>query len=201
MSNEITRFLSVSRVQEKDDGTATFTGIAASDALCDDGVQLSKEALEECLPRFLVPDPSGEKSAPLRVAHDPARQVGKIRKASVTDGGLMRVEGLVVEPLAVKLLRAGVFRQLSLRARILERDPAEPSIARKIDPIECSLCDRGLDPAARIEAVRSLGRARPPATPLERAAEDVARFSGTPWRKRPEAAMQFARRHCAERWR
>ncbi len=156
MPNSVERLFTIRRVtaESEDSDTATFEGIAASDRKADDGLVLTRACLADAITDYLQRDPSGELSGPLRAQHRSDSPVGKILAAEAGADGLVRVTGVVLDPLTARQLRAGLWRALSVRGRILRRSASDPTVVERFRWIETSLVDVPGDAAAKITMVR-----------------------------------------------
>lgn len=166
------RFLTITRVEDEDDGTLRVHGIAASESRADDGLVITADAMRKALPSFMAPGRGG----PLREMHRADVAAGVVEEARVSPQGETLVVAHVVDPVACLKVRQQVYKGFSIRGKITARDPSDASRVTGLALRELSLVDLPADPEARFTLVRIAGGAEDlaelPIPPLVRSRRD-----------------------------
>lgn len=131
-----------SKVEEQDDGTIIVEGIASTESVDCDGEIVKASAIEAALPDYMR-DGTGA----LREMHQPLAAGTAI--ASV-DGDVTTIKGHVVDPVAIKKVRAGVYKGFSIGGKVTERDSVAKNTITGLRLVEISLVDRPANPDARL---------------------------------------------------
>jgi hypothetical protein len=133
----------ITKIEPQDDGTITVVGIASSGAVDDADETVAPEAMKAALPAYM-------RFGALREMHGMSA-AGATLSAEVGDDGATRIQAHVVDPLAVKKVRLGVYKGFSIGGRVLERDPSDRKVITKLKLNEISLVDRPCNPDAVID--------------------------------------------------
>ena len=133
-------YAEIAKVSEQEDGTLVVEGFASSGAVDSDGETITPDAMKAALPDYM-------KFGALREMHQPSA-AGTAIKAEVMDDGRTSFSALVVDPVAVKKVQAGVYKGFSIGGRVTERDKLDKSMIKGIKLIEVSLVDRPANPDA-----------------------------------------------------
>lgn len=133
------------KAEENNDGSVSIEGIASAETVDAAGETVLASAMEAALPDFLAYG-----TGALREMHQ-LSAAGTIDSAEVNQAGETRVSGTVVDPIACKKIRSGVYKGLSIGGKVLDRDPKNKKIITKIKLTEISLVDRPSCPEAVLE--------------------------------------------------
>lgn len=151
-------FAPISKVEENDDGTLTVTGIASTEAVDSDGETVKASAIEAALPDFFRYG-----SGNLREMHQPLA-AGTVDSAEVV-GGQTFIETKVVDPIAVKKVKTGVYKGFSIGGRVTARDAEDRKVINGLKLVEISLVDRPANPEAVIQMWKGETMDEPTAAP------------------------------------
>ena len=121
-------------------------GYASTTGPADDGMTITKGALEDALDDYM-------QFANIREMHQ-LSAVGVAREASVDDGG-MYVGAHVVDDAAWKKVTSKVYKAFSIKGNITGRDPLNRSVVTGIKLKEISLVDRPGDPGTVFDVWRA----------------------------------------------
>jgi uncharacterized small protein (DUF1192 family) len=146
-----------SKVEEQDDGTIIVEGIASSETVDSDGEVVKASAIEAALPDYMR-DGTGA----LREMHQP--MAAGTATASVADS-LTTIKAHVVDPVAVKKVKAGVYKGFSIGGKVTERDSVDKNTITGLRLVEISLVDRPANPDARLTMWKAEGESDDPVTP------------------------------------
>jgi len=146
----------ITKLEPHDDGTVKVTGVASSGATDSADERVSPAAMKAALPDYM-------RFGALREMHGMSA-AGATLGAGVGEDGLTRIEAHVVDPLAVKKVKLGVYKGFSIGGRVTARDPDDPKLITGLRLDEISLVDRPCNPEAVIEMWKA-DAARPPAGP------------------------------------
>ncbi len=135
-------------ITKLDDEHRVAMGYASTEALDCQGEIVKREALEAALPDYL-------KFANIREMHSHSA-VGVAHGAEMDDKGLY-LSAHIVDPLAWKKVKAGVYKGFSIGGRVTSRDEENPHIITGLDLNEISLVDRPANPEATIDAWKVCG--------------------------------------------
>ncbi len=144
----------LTKLEPQDDGTLKVHGVASSGARDSSGEVVAPAAMRAALPGYMA-------FGAIREMHQP-RAAGAALYAEVDEEGATRICAHVVDPTAVKKVRAGVYKGLSIGGKVLARDPADARVITSIRLDEISLVDRPCNPEAVIDLWKAapLGRRR-----------------------------------------
>ncbi len=175
----------LTKIEPQDDGTLKVHGVASTGGRDSAGEVVSPAAMRAALPGYMA-------YPALREMHQPLA-AGAALYAEVDEEGATRICAHVVDPTAVKKVRAGVYKGLSIGGKVLARDPADASLITSIRLDEISLVDRPCNP----EAVIDLWKAAPPQAPSNEAvraeADAMAKAAGRPGRRNDYVAAARAK--------
>ena len=143
----------LTKIEPQDDGSIKVYGRASTGGRDGAGEIVSPDAMRKALPDYMA-------YPAIREMHQPLA-AGAALYAEVDEDGATRICAHVVDPLAVKKVKAGVYKGLSIGGRVLARDPADASLITAIRLDEISLVDRPCNP----EAVIDLWKAQAPSAP------------------------------------
>ena len=135
-------FGAISKVEEQDDGTLMVFGIASSGAVDGAGEIITPAAMKAALPDYA-------KFPALREMHQ-STAAGRVTEAEVDEDGFTRIAAHVVDPIAVKKVRAGVYPAFSIGGKVLKRDPQDRTIITGLRLVEISLVDSPCNPDAAL---------------------------------------------------
>lgn len=133
----------ITKLDARDDGTLTVKGVASSGAVDAADERVSPAAMKAALPDYM-------RFGALREMHG-LTAAGATLSAQVDADGLTHIEAHVVDPLAVKKVRLGVYKGFSIGGRVLERDPSDRNLITALQLDEISLVDRPCNPEAVIQ--------------------------------------------------
>ena len=165
----------ITKVEALDDGTIRVTGVASTGAIDDADERVLPEAMKAALPAYM-------RFGALREMHG-LSAAGATLRAEVTDDGATRIETHVVDPVAVKKVRLGVYKGFSIGGKVLERDPGDRRVITKLRLNEISLVDRPCNPEAVIDVWKADRPEGPTNAEVLAKAEAMARESGLPGRR------------------
>lgn len=148
------------KVEERDDGTLTVTGICSSEDVDSDGEIVLSSAMKAAIPGFM-------EFGAIREMHAPSA-VGTAISMEVDSAGKTWIEARICDPVAIRKIREKVYKGFSIGGRVPPggRDPAQPHIIRSVVVSEISIVDRPSNGAARIAYAKA---ARHAETLLDRA--------------------------------
>lgn len=124
----------IQKIEEEDDGTIRITGIASTEDIDNAGEIVRADAIRKAVPKY-TQYPS------LREMHG-LSAAGTTTEIEVGDDNITRIVGHVVDPVAIKKVRTGTYRGLSIGGKVVKRDPDDRKIITEIDLKEISLVDR-----------------------------------------------------------
>lgn len=165
----------ITKLDARDDGTLTVKGVASSGAVDAADERVSPAAMKAALPDYM-------RFGALREMHG-LTAAGATLSAQVDTDGLTHIEAHVVDPLAVKKVRLGVYKGFSIGGRVLERDPSDRNLITALQLDEISLVDRPCNPEAVIQmwkADRSASAASPSNEAVKAKALALAIAAGKP---------------------
>lgn len=139
----------ITKVEALDDGAIRVTGVASTGAVDDADEQVLPEAMKAALPAYM-------RFGALREMHG-LSAAGSTLSAQVGEDGATRIEALVVDPVAVRKVQAGVYKGFSIGGKVLARDPSDRKIITKLKLNEISLVDRPCNPEAVIDVWKAGG--------------------------------------------
>ncbi len=174
----------LTKLEPQDDGTLKVHGVASTGARDGAGEVVAPAAMRAALPGYMA-------FGAIREMHQPLA-AGAALYAEVDEEGATRICAHVVDPTAVKKVRAGVYKGLSIGGKVLARDPADRNLITSIRLDEISLVDRPCNPEAVIDLWKAAPRA--PSNEAVRAeAEAMAKAAGRPGRRNDYVAAARAR--------
>lgn len=130
----------IQKVEPQDDGTVRVHGIAASEAVDDQGEIVRAEAMRGAVPDYM-------RFPALREMHQ-LSAAGTTLEAEVCEDGTTRIVAHVVDPIAVAKVKSGVYRGFSIGGRVTQREPGNPKAITGLVLNEISLVDRPANPEA-----------------------------------------------------
>jgi hypothetical protein len=136
------QFGAITKVEDQADGTIKVWGIASAETRDGAGEVITADAMKAALPDY-------ERFPALREMHEPSA-AGKVLEADVDGSGATQICALVVDPLAITKVRAGVYAGFSVGGKVLKRDSADRSIITALKLVEISLVDSPCNPDAVI---------------------------------------------------
>ncbi len=145
----------ITKLEPLDDGTLKVVGVASSGAVDEADERVAPAAMKAALPAYM-------RFGALREMHG-LSAAGATLSAEVDGTGQTRIEAHVVDPVAVKKVRLGVYKGFSIGGRVLERDPADHKVITALRLDEISLVDRPCNPEAVIQMWKSDGLSPPAA--------------------------------------
>ena len=135
-------FGNISKVNENEDGTLTVEGIASSESVDSDGEVILADAIKGSIGDYM-------KFGALREMHQNIA-AGTTLSMKVADDGQTHIEALVVDPVSVKKVLAGVLKGFSIGGKVLKRNSEKRNIIEQLKLTEVSLVDRPANPDAMI---------------------------------------------------
>ena len=175
----------LTKIEALDDGSIKVYGAASTGGRDGAGEVVSPDAMRKALPDYMA-------YPAIREMHQP-RAAGAALYAEVDEDGATRICAHVVDPVAVKKVKAGVYKGLSIGGRVLARDAADPTLITAVRLDEISLVDRPCNP----EAVIDLWKAEIPRSPtndqVRAEAEAMAKAAGRPGRRNDYVAAARAK--------
>lgn len=145
-------YAEIVKCEEQDDGSVIVYGRPSQEVLDIDDQIADKEWLKQALPEWM-------QWGNIREMHQPnAVGVAQSLEFDANDDPWLRAK--IVDPIAVKKVREGVYKgySLGIRKPVLKRDPKAPKgrfVGGKI--VEVSLVDRPAVPTARFEIIKCVG--------------------------------------------
>ena len=175
----------LTKIEPQDDGSIKVYGAASTGGRDSCGEVVAPDAMRKALPDYMA-------YPAIREMHQ-AKAAGAALYAEVDDQGATRICAHVVDPLAVRKVKAGVYKGLSIGGKVLARDAADPSLITAIRLDEISLVDRPCNPEAMIDLWKAQS-ARPPTNDEVRAEADaMAKAAGRPGRRNDYVAAARAK--------
>ena len=174
----------LTKVEELDDGSIRVHGTASTGGRDSSGEVVLPDAIRKALPAYMA-------FPAIREMHQ-AKAAGAALHAEVDEHGETRIVARVVDPVAVKKVKAGVYKGLSIGGKVLARDPADPSRITAIRLDEISLVDRPCNPEAVIDLWKAV-LAAPTNEAVRAEAEAMAKAAGRPGRRNDYVAAARAK--------
>ena len=165
----------ITKVEALDDGTIRVIGIASTGAIDDAEERVLPEAMKAALPAYM-------RFGALREMHG-LTAAGATLSAEVTEDGATRIETHVVDPVAVKKVRLGVYKGFSIGGKVLARDPTDRRVITSLKLNEISLVDRPCNPEAVIDVWKAERPEGPTNAEVLAKAESLAWEAGLPGRR------------------
>jgi hypothetical protein len=134
-------FGAIEKFDKRDDGSLLVSGIASSDSLDNEGQQITADAMKAALPDYM-------RFGNVREMHDDHSAAGVCLAADVMPDGKTRIETLIVDPVAVKKVIAGVYKGFSIGGEPLS---VQGKAITRLRLNEISLCDRPVNPECRLD--------------------------------------------------
>jgi hypothetical protein len=146
MKPSLKLFATITKVDQNDDGTIEVHGIASTETKDSDGETVTKGAMKDAIPDYLMHGGTG----PLRAMHQPIA-AGYVYKAEVNTDGDTEISAKVVDPVEVLKVTTGVYKGFSIGGKKVAGgyDAATKTIS-KLKLTEISLVDRPANPEATI---------------------------------------------------
>ncbi|MEC4591620.1 HK97 family phage prohead protease [Nitrospirillum amazonense] len=141
-------FGAFTKVEEQQDGTLLVEGIASTEAVDSDGEVVKATAIKAALPDFLKYG-----TGALREMHQPIA-AGRVDTAAQADDGRTAISATVVDPVAIRKVKAGVYKGFSIGGKVTARDQVNKSTITGLRLTEISLVDRPANPEAVITLVK-----------------------------------------------
>jgi hypothetical protein len=130
----------IEKIKAQTDGTVRVHGIAASEAVDEQGEIVRAAAMRAAMPDYM-------RFPALREMHQ-LSAAGTTLEAEVGEDGTTRIVAHVVDPVAVAKVKNQVYRGFSIGGRVTQRDAANPKIITALVLNEISLVDRPANPEA-----------------------------------------------------
>ncbi len=148
-------------IRKIDEEARMVYGYAATEALDASGEIVTKQALEKALPDYM-------KFGNVREMHQPSA-VGVTRAAGIDDKGLY-IGAHIVDDVAWRKVRSGVYKGFSIGGRVESRDPERRAVITGLKLSEISLVDRPANPETVFDLWKSGVDSR--AAPATRSGEE-----------------------------
>jgi hypothetical protein len=130
----------IQKVEPQNDGTVRVHGIAASEAVDDQGETVRADAIRAAIPEYM-------RFPALREMHQ-LSAAGTTLEAEVCEDGTTRIVAHVVDPVAVAKVKNQVYRGFSIGGRVTQREAGNPKTITSLVLNEISLVDRPANPEA-----------------------------------------------------
>ena len=130
----------IEKIEAQTDGTVRVHGIAASEAVDEQGEIVRAAAMRAAMPDYM-------RFPALREMHQ-LSAAGTTLEAEVGEDGTTRIVAHVVDPVAVAKVKNQVYRGFSIGGRVTQRDAANPKVITALVLNEISLVDRPANPEA-----------------------------------------------------
>jgi hypothetical protein len=153
------------KVEEQDDGSIKVFGIASTGARDDAGEIVTPDAMKAAIPDYL-------KFGAVREMHGPSA-AGTALQCYVDDDGNTNLAAHIVDPVAVKKVKAGVYKGLSIGGKVLKRDPKDPTTITALKLHEISLVDRPANPEASINMWKIAETDAPEPAPVQKSSAEI----------------------------
>jgi hypothetical protein len=153
------------KVEEQDDGSIKVFGIASTGARDDAGEIVTPDAMKAAIPDYL-------KFGAVREMHGPSA-AGTALQCYVDDDGNTNLAAHIVDPVAVKKVKAGVYKGLSIGGKVLKRDPKDPTTITALKLNEISLVDRPANPEASINMWKIAETDAPEPAPVQKSSAEI----------------------------
>ena len=175
----------LTKVEPLGDGSIRVHGVASTGGRDSSGEVVSPDAMRAALPGYMA-------FGAVREMHQ-AKAAGAALHAEVDEEGSTRIVAHVVDPTAVKKVRAGVYKGLSIGGKVLARDPHDASLITAIRLDEISLVDRPCNPEAVIDLWKAADPRQPTNDEVRAEAERMAKAAGRPGRRNDYVAAARAK--------
>ncbi len=139
------QFMPFTKAEDNDDGTLTVTGIASSEAIDSAGEIIRADAIRAALPGFFL-----HGTGALREMHQ-LSAAGTVDEAQVDDANKTVISATVVDPLAIKKIKSGVYKGFSIGGRVTKRNSDNRKVIEGLSLTEISLVDRPCCPDAVLD--------------------------------------------------
>ena len=133
----------ITKLEPQDDGTLKVVGIASSGAVDSAEERVDPAAMKAALPDYM-------RFGALREMHG-MTAAGATLAADVDGEGFTRIEAHVVDPVAIRKVKLGVYKGFSIGGRVTARDKGDPKRITGLKLDEISLVDRPCNPEAVIQ--------------------------------------------------
>jgi len=140
-------FGDITKSEECGDDTLKVWGWASSDNVDSDGEIITSEAMKNAIVDYM-------KFGAVREMHGSVA-AGTAIEIDVKEDGKTWFGAHIVDPVAVKKVRAGVYKGFSIGARVKARDTLNKSIITALNLFEISLVDRPANPDAVFEMFKA----------------------------------------------
>src|SRR5262249_45804493 len=121
----------IQKIEPQDDGTVRVYGIAASEAVDDQGEIVRADTMRAAIPEYM-------RFPALRRMH-PLSAAGTTLEAEVGEDGTTRIVAHVVDPVAVAKVKNRVYRGFSIGGRVTQREAGNPKTINNLVLTEISL--------------------------------------------------------------
>lgn len=140
-------FGEITKTTQQADGSLIVEGIASTPVRDSDNEIITADAMRGAIEDY-------KKFPAVREQHDPLKACGTALDISVTEDGVTKFSAMIVDPIAVKKLLAGVYRGFSIGGRVLERDSQDKTIIKRIKLNEVSIVDVPANKMAEISLIK-----------------------------------------------
>jgi len=127
----------ITKTEEMDDGTIKVWGTASSEAIDSDGEIITAEAMKAAIPDYMKFGGTGA----VREMHK-AAAAGTTFEIEVLDDGTTSIGTHIVDPVAVKKVKTGVYKGFSIGGKVTSRDELKKTTVTGLKLVEISLVDR-----------------------------------------------------------
>src|SRR5580765_5161128 len=134
-------FSEIQKIDPLQDGTVKAYGYASAPVRDSHGEIVTAAAMAGAIDDYM-------RFPAVREMHDATKAAGRCLEISIDDKDRTAFVAHIVDPIAVKKVKAGVYNGLSIGGRIKRRNPQDPSIIQEIVLTEVSLVDRPSCPEA-----------------------------------------------------
>jgi len=140
-------FSEITKTTQQPDGSLIVEGIASTPNRDSDNEIITADAMRGAIEDY-------KKFPAVREQHDPLKACGTALDINVDTDGVTKFSALIVDPIAVQKLKAGVYRGFSIGGRVLERDSQDRSVIRRIKLNEVSIVDVPANRMAEISLIK-----------------------------------------------
>lgn len=142
MLNKIKFSGTIAKFHKQEDGYLVVTGYASSPDVDSQGEQITAQAMSDAIPEFM------KFNGTIKEMHQAHTASGTTLRCEVQEDGRTYIECLVVDPVAIKKVEAGVYLAFSIGGSVTKRNAENKKIIEGILLDEISLVNRPANPKA-----------------------------------------------------
>ena len=136
-------FREIQKIEPLQDGTIKAYGFASAPVRDAHGEIVTAQAMSKAIADYM-------RFPAVREMHDATKAAGRCLEISLDDNERTAFVAHIVDPIAVKKVRNGVYSGFSIGGRVKQRNPHDPTIIQEIALTEVSLVDRPSCPEATL---------------------------------------------------